>query len=144
MFLGRYEHTLDEKNRMTIPSRFREQLAHGVVLSPGLDGCLWLYTPDEYEKIASRIDELPWTEPDSRKFVRAMYSGAIDMTPDKQGRIRIPEYLLDRAGIESEVYIIGIHSKVEIWARDRWIEKQTSVEEDPEGLAQQMTSYGVL
>lgn len=144
MFLGQYEHSLDDKGRVTLPARFRAALERGVVVTRGLDGCLWVFTLEKWDEVAAKIDSLPWTQRGGRNFVRLMFSGAVDASPDKQGRIRIPDYLLKYAGISSEVVILGLNSKMEIWAGDRWTEQQATVEEDPEGLAEQLYSLGIM
>jgi MraZ protein len=143
MFLGQHEHSLDDKNRITLPARFRGPLEHGVVITRGLDRCLWVYTLDEWDKVADKIDGPAWTQRGSRAFSRLMFSGAVDVTPDRQGRIRIPDYLLKYAGITSDVVIVGLRSKIEIWARDQWVEIEAILEEDPEGIAEQFDSLGI-
>ena len=142
MFLGQYGHSLDDKNRVTLPARWRGALEHGVVITRGLERCLWVYTLDEWAKVSEQIDAPSWTR-ESRAFSRLMFSGAIDVTPDRQGRIRIPDYLTKYAGIASDVVIVGMNSKIEIWSHDQWIDMEAVLEEDPEGIAEQFQNLGL-
>src|SRR5512136_319418 len=108
MFLGEYAHTIDDKGRLTIPARFRDELESGVVITRGLDGCLWAFGRDEWEMLAEKISKLPTTNPAARNFSRLMFGGAVDSIPDRQGRILLPQNLRDYAGIQSETVIVGM------------------------------------
>lgn len=144
MFLGQYEHTLDDKGRITLPARFRQLLERGVVITRGPDRCLQVFTGDKWEQIAGNLDgSLSLAGKDSRLYTRLMFSGAFDDVPDKQGRVRIPDYLLRFAGIESEVVIVGMNSRLEIWSRERWVEQNTYLEEHPEEIAEHVASMSV-
>jgi len=143
MFLGQYEHTIDEKNRLTLPSRFRAELEGGVVVTRGIDHCLWIFPEKKWGELASKIDSLPLTQKDSRAFSRLMFSGAVDAVPDRQGRVRIPDYLLRYAGIDGDVVVVGLNSKIEVWSRERWSVQEAYVEEDPEGIAAQLYDLGI-
>ena len=90
MFLGEFEHTIDGKGRLTIPAKFRDELASGVVVTRGLDGCLWAYSRSEWEKLSEKISQLPTTNPAARNFARFMFSSAFDSIPDRQGRVLVP------------------------------------------------------
>ncbi len=143
MFLGNYEHTIDDKGRLTIPSKFREELEGGVVVTRGLDGCLWAFTRSEWEILAEKISQLPTTNPAARNFARLMFANASDSIPDKQGRVLLPQSLRDSAGIGNETILIGVMNRVEIWNPAKWAEVATKVEEDQEAIASQLEDLGI-
>jgi len=138
MFLGEHQHTVDAKGRLIIPSRFREGLGEKFVLTKGLDTCLFAYPQEEWAILARKMRSLPMTRSDARAFVRFFFSGATECEIDKQGRILIPANLREYAGLKKEVVVIGVSSRVEIWARDRWetysTESVSSVEEIAEKI----------
>jgi MraZ protein len=130
MFLGEFSHTVDDKGRMTIPARFRPELATGVVVTRWLDGCLALYTNAEWEALAERVEALSITDRSARDFRRFIFGGAVEATPDRQGRVLIPAYLREYAGIDGEVTVVGMNTYVEIWRPDTWTEMRQGVEQD--------------
>ncbi|MEM7345759.1 MAG: division/cell wall cluster transcriptional repressor MraZ, partial [Chloroflexota bacterium] len=138
MFLGEFEHTIDDKGRLTIPAKFRDELEGGVVVTRGLDGCLWAYGRSEWENLAEKIAKLPTTTNGAaRNFARFMFSSAFDSIPDRQGRILIPQNLRDYADITNETVIIGVMNRVEIWQPTKWNAVLTAVEDDPEAIVAQ-------
>lgn len=138
MFLGEYEHSLDDKGRLTLPARFRDRLASGVVVTRGLDGCLFVFTKEEWNKIVSALDErLSFTKKSARAFARFFFSGAADIIPDRQGRVLIPSFLRNYASLNSEVVIIGANNRLEIWNPERWRETLSEVEANAEMIAEQ-------
>jgi len=143
MFLGNYEHTIDDKGRLTIPSKFREELEGGVVVTRGLDGCLWAFSRSEWEILAEKISGLPTTSQAARDFSRFMFSYASDSIPDRQGRVLIPQNLRNFAGIDNETILIGVNNKVEIWSPARWGEVVDKVEGDQEALVSQLEELGI-
>ena len=120
MFLGEYTHTIDDKGRLTIPAKYRADLAGGVVITRGFDQNLIAFPVNEWEALAQRIMEKPLADLDVREFRRRLFSGAIDLLPDRQGRILIPPYLRDFAGINGEVVIAGMYNYMEIWSTSSW------------------------
>lgn len=130
MFLGEFSHTIDNKGRMTIPSRFRPNLAAGVVVTRGLDGCLALYPIDEWESLAQRVNALPITDRRARDLRRFFFGSASESVPDRQGRILIPAYLREYADIDDEVMGVGMNTYVEIWNPQTWQEMRQGVEEN--------------
>lgn len=120
MFIGEYSHNLDEKNRLMIPSKFREQLQTSFILTRGLDKCLNIYSMDSWNKITSKLDTLPFTKKDARDFLRFIASGAVSLEFDKQGRIVIPNNLKTHASLLKECVIIGTLDKIEIWSKESW------------------------
>lgn len=143
MFLGEFEHTIDGKGRLTIPAKFRDELESGVIVTRGLDGCLWAYNRAEWEKLAEKIASMPTTNPAARNFARFMFSSAFDSIPDRQGRILIPQNLREYSGIESETVVIGVMNRVEIWNPQKWADVVTNVEADPEQFVTQLQDLGI-
>lgn len=120
MFLGEYQHTLDGKNRVILPARFRERLATGVVLAPTQDRAIDVYPVATFEQVVERLRRAPTTDAGARQFRRVLSSGAQHETPDSQGRITIPERLREYAGLERDLTINGDLDTVQIWDRERW------------------------
>jgi MraZ protein len=120
LFLGSHKHALDAKGRVAVPSRFRAFLADGLVVTRGFDGCIALYPRAAWESLSSRIHALSITDFDVRQFRRMVFSEAIDLQLDSQGRILVPSALRSFAGIDREVVVIGVESSVEIWSPERW------------------------
>jgi MraZ protein len=125
MFLGQHEHTIDTKGRLTIPAKFRNDLASGTVVTKGIDRCLFLFPTAEFEKLAERIRELPFTQEQAREFRRQVFAAASAEIPDKQGRIIIPLYLRDYAGVDNQVVIVGLDTYIEIWPAEVWKNRET-------------------
>ena len=120
MFMGEYNHTIDAKGRMIVPSKFREQLGNEFVVTKGLDGCLFVYPNEEWHNIEEKFRTVPLTTKDARKFSRFFFAGAATCELDKQGRILLPAHLREFAGLEKDVVLVGVGSRVEIWSKDKW------------------------
>ncbi|MGQ9584040.1 MAG: division/cell wall cluster transcriptional repressor MraZ [Anaerolineae bacterium] len=138
MFLGEFEHSIDEKGRLTIPAKFRPGLAEGMVITRGLDGCLWVFPTEEWAKVAEKISRLPLTNPDARDFARLMFSGAAEVAPDRMGRVLVPAYLREYAHMDTDAVVIGLNWRLEIWNRDLWRERRSRVEADADAIGQHM------
>ena len=119
MLIGEYHHNIDDKGRLTIPSKFREEIGEKFIVTRGLDGCLFVYSTIEWEKIVTKLNTLPFTKKDARTFTRFFLSGATDCEFDKQGRINISKNLIDYAGLEKECAIIGVNDRLEIWSLEK-------------------------
>jgi len=129
VFLGEYQHSLDAKGRIILPSRFRAQLEPGLVLTRGLDGCLWLMSLEDWNSFAERLTErVSLGDPRGRDIQRFFFSGASEDRPDKQGRISVPEPLRTHAALERDVTVMGAGNKIEIWNPQRWSQRRTEVE----------------
>ncbi len=128
MFLGEYTHTIDDKGRLTIPAKFRALLAAGLVVTRGFDQNLMLFPLDGWQDLATRIAQRPLSDESVRAFRRRVFSGAIDLTPDRQGRILVPNYLRQFAGINGDVVIAGMFNYLEIWNTDAWETVRESIE----------------
>jgi len=118
MFMGEYNHTIDPKNRIIVPAKFREGLGDNFVISAGMDGCLYLVKREDWEAFAERLDKLPFTA-ESRKLKRYFMRNSAECEPDKQGRILIPQTLKELAALEKDVVMVGSSSKIEIWSKER-------------------------
>jgi MraZ protein len=120
MFLGEYSHTIDDKGRLTLPAKYRAELATGVVVTRGIDKCLFAFPMDEWKKLAEQVSALPLTDTQAREFRRLLFSGATDAELDKQGRVLLPQYLRDYAGRNGNVVVAGLNTHMEIWTPDAW------------------------
>ncbi len=141
MFMGEYNHTVDEKGRLIIPSKFREELGDEFVVTKGLDGCLFVYAPSEWTLLEEKLKALPLTNKDARAFVRFMLAGAAQVEPDKQGRILLPQVLRTFAGLDKDVVLIGVASRIEIWNKDKW--DDASMAGDMDEIAEKMADLGI-
>ena len=141
MFMGEYNHTIDAKGRLIIPSKFRETLGEEFVVTKGLDGCLFVYDNNEWKAFEEKLKSLPLTNKDARQFVRFFLAGAAMVQVDKQGRILVPAVLREFAGLEKDVVLVGVASRVEIWSQERW-ESAVSYD-DMEEIAEHMAELGL-
>lgn len=142
MFIGEYQHAVDSKNRIIIPSKFREELGDKFVLTKGLDGCLYAYTISEWGILEEKLKKLPLTSKDARAFVRFFFSGANEIEVDKQGRALIPQNLLEYANINKEIVSIGVSTRIEIWSKDKWNEYNNS-NIDFDEIAEKMSELNI-
>ena len=142
MFIGEYEHALDSKNRIIVPSKFREELGTKFILTKGLDGCLYAYPISEWATLEEKLKKLPLTSKNARAFVRFFFSGANEMETDKQGRTLIPQSLLEYAAVKKEIVSIGVSNRVEIWSKEKWEEYNNS-NIDFDDIAEQMSELGI-
>jgi MraZ protein len=140
MLLGEYEHTIDEKNRLTLPAKFREAFADGLVVTRGMDGCLYVYARAEWERVAREIASVDDLNPDARKLRRYFFAGASEDEPDRQGRISIPSSLVQSARLGREVVVAGVLDHLEIWDRRAWREHLDEVEGSAEDVARRIAT----
>jgi MraZ protein len=139
MFLGEYEHTIDDKNRLTLPARFREPLAAGVVLTRGLDECLDVYPREDWNRLVdARLAPLDPFSREARDLKRFFFSAAADAELDRQGRVLVPPALMKHAKLEREVVVAGVHDHLEIWDRGAWGEHLASVEGSADHVAERL------
>lgn len=141
MFMGEYNHTIDAKGRVIVPSKFRETLGEEFVVTKGLDGCLFVYDNNEWTAFEEKLKSLPITNKDARAFVRFFLSGAASVEVDKQGRILLPGSLRDFAELQKDVVLIGVGSRIEIWSRERW--EGAATFEDMDEIAEHMADLGL-
>ncbi|MDH4330128.1 MAG: division/cell wall cluster transcriptional repressor MraZ [Candidatus Moranbacteria bacterium] len=143
MFIGEYQHSIDPKKRMAIPSRFRGELGGTVVITRGLDKCLFVYPLKVWEELAEKLGNLPMGEANTRSFVRLMLAGATDVEIDKQGRILIPDYLKEYAGFDKNIIVVGLFNRIEVWSEDKWSKYKNEAEENNDEIAEQLGKLGI-
>ena len=141
MFKGEYNHTIDEKGRLIIPAKFREELGNECVVTRGLDGCLFGYNNSEWQVFEDKLRALPLTNKDARQFQRFMLAGAASVEIDKQGRILLPQVLRTFAGLDKDVVLIGVAGRIEIWSKDKY--EEASAVDDMEAIAEKMSDLGI-
>lgn len=122
MFMGEFHHTVDEKGRIIVPAKFRENLGSSFVITRGMDKCIFAYPRSEWTHLESRLKSLPFTKADARAFTRFFFSGACEVEQDKQGRILLPANLREYAQLQKEAIVIGVSTRVEIWSKELWEE----------------------
>lgn len=142
MFYGEYLHTIDRKGRLILPAKFRESAKSNFIdkffITRGLDSCLFMFSEDEWRTQEQKFKSLPITKQQARSFSRLYFSGAVEVSADKQGRILIPQFLKDYAGIKREVVIVGVSNRIEIWSRDKWKEFYENNQPVFEDIAEQL------
>jgi MraZ protein len=140
MFMSEYNHTLDTKGRLIIPTKYREELGSEFVVTKGFDGCLYAFPPSAWEEFQGKLNKLPVNRADARKLIRFFVAGAAVCELDRQGRILVPGTLREFAGLEKDVVLAGSNNRVEIWSKDRWTE--INAVDDINAIAEQMGDLG--
>lgn len=136
MLMGEYHHNIDDKGRLTIPSKFREDLGEKFVVTRGLENCLFAYSEDDFKRIVERLEQIPFTKKDARQFMRFFLSGATLVEFDKQGRINITAPLINYANLEKECIVIGTGDRLEIWSSDNWNSFMDSTKDSMSDIAE--------
>lgn len=142
MFIGEYQHALDPKNRIIVPSKFREGLDNTFIMTKGLDGCLYGYPMSEWVKLEEKLKTLPLTNKDARAFSRFFFSGATEIEIDKQGRALIPQNLIEYAFITREIVTIGVSNRIEIWSKEKY-NQYNEQNLDYDEIAEKMSQLGI-
>lgn len=143
MFIGEFNHTIDPKGRVAVPFRFRGDLGSGAVITRSIEKCLVIYTKEEWEKVAQKLNNLPMFDSKARTISRFIFSGATQVEFDKQGRVLIPGYLREYAGLKKDVILAGLYSKVEIWNQKSWGEDQTKAGVGSAEFNKQLQELGI-
>lgn len=143
MLLGEYRHNLDSKGRIAVPAKFRAKLGKDIIVTRGIDQCLFVFGNKEWEILAQKLMALPLTQANSRAFVRLMLSGAADTEIDKQGRILVPDYLREYATLSKEAVITGLYNRMEIWDSRLWKEYKMKTESSSEEIAEKLGELGI-
>lgn len=143
MFMGEYQHNIDEKGRMIVPAKFRGGLGDQFVLTRGLDNCLFIYPLEEWKVLETKLKNLPLTKKDARSFTRFFFSGAVECELDKQGRISVPQTLRTYSKLEKECIVIGVSNRVEIWSKTTWDEYALESEESFEEIAENLMDFDI-
>ncbi|MEN0643944.1 division/cell wall cluster transcriptional repressor MraZ [Alkalicoccobacillus gibsonii] len=141
MFMGEYRHNVDEKGRMIIPAKFREELGQSFVVTRGLDKCLFVYPYEEWNKLEEQLKTLPFTKKDARAFTRFFFSGASECELDKQGRVNLAAPLRQYAQIEKECVVIGVSNRVEVWSQSMWEHYVGESEESLAEISENLTDF---
>ncbi len=144
MLIGEYTHTVDAKNRISLPAKFRKELGNKVVITNGLDSCLFIFSLKEWTQFSLEISKLSLVQGDKRKFTRFMLGGASEVEVDSIGRILIPDFLKEFAKLKNKVVLAGVHSRVEIWSERGWSDYKKGVEKDIDVLAEKLGEVGAL
>jgi len=143
MLIGEYIHTIDDKNRVSLPAKFRKELGKKIIITPGLDQCLFIFTTKEWEKVASKLssseDDLSFLQADKRSLNRFMFGRAAEVEVDSIGRILVPDFLKDRIGLKEKAAIIGVKDRVEIWNEKAWSDCKDKVEKEADQLAEKLS-----
>lgn len=143
MFIGEYYYNLDNKNRLAMPSKFRSHFKDGAIITRGLDNCLFVYTKKEWNKLVEKLANLPISQAKSRAFSRLMLAGAMDVNLDKQGRVIMPDYLKQFAGLGKKLVIAGLYNRLEIWDEKMWSKYQRTSEKDSNEIAEGLVDLGI-
>jgi MraZ protein len=144
MFIGEYTHIIDNKKRLAIPSKFRKELGEKVILTRGLDNCLFLYPLSEWEKLVYKLSSLSMGQSGTRGFVRILLSGAVEIEFDNLGRILIPDYLKNYADLKNKVVIVGVFNRLEIWDEGLWLNYKSQIERNTEAIAEKLGELGLI
>ncbi len=143
MFIGEFTHSLDTKGRAAVPIKFRGKLGTNAIITRGLDRCLFVFTSQEWETLAQKLIALPLAQANSRAFVRLMLAGAMDVEVDKQGRVLIPDYLREYAGLEKEIVVAGLYNRIEVWNSQTWKGYKEKTESESDEIAEKLSELGI-
>ena len=143
MLLGEFQHNLDSKGRVAVPVKFRNKLSAGAIITRGLDHCLFIFSSNEWETLAQKLISLPLAQANSRAFVRLMLAGAMDVELDKQGRILIPDYLREYAGLKKQIIFAGLYNRIEIWDNENWKQYKSKTEASSDEIAEKLSELGI-
>ncbi|HZS02080.1 MAG TPA: division/cell wall cluster transcriptional repressor MraZ [Chloroflexota bacterium] len=143
MFLGEFEHSLDDKGRLAIPAKFRPALGQGLVLTRGLDRCLFAWPMAEWQAVADKLGRLSLMHAEARRLQRLLFAGAVDTQLDRLGRVLVPAFLRGYAGLQDAVVVAGVMNRIEIWDRGQWAEERTAAEEQSAELAEHLSELGL-
>jgi MraZ protein len=144
MLIGEFKHSIDAKKRLAIPSKLRKDIGIKAVLTRGLDGCLFLFTHEEWEKLAEKLQALSFTQRNTRAFVRLLLSGASEVDIDALGRILVPDYLKEYAGLKKKVVVAGLYNRLEIWDEVKWDAYKKDMENKSDDIAEKLGEIGMI
>lgn len=143
MFIGEYQHNLDPKGRAAIPVKFRKELGAGAIITRGVERHLFIFGIKEWDVLAQKLMSLPIAQANSRAFVRHLLAGAMDVQLDRQGRILIPEYLRNYAGLKKQIVVAGLYNRVEVWDSASWKEYRSKTESSSDEIAEKLGELGI-
>ncbi|HZZ99148.1 MAG TPA: division/cell wall cluster transcriptional repressor MraZ [Candidatus Paceibacterota bacterium] len=143
MLIGEYKHSIDPKKRLSIPSKFRKELGEGAVITRGLDNCLFVFPSAYWRQLAEKLGNMPLVQQDSRSFARLLLSGAMEVDFDSLGRIVVPEYLKNYAGLGKTAVVAGLYTRLEIWDEKRWEQYKANLEKNSDSIAEKLGELGI-
>ena len=143
VFMGEFLHTIDNKGRLILPAKFREDLGDTFVITKGLDNCLFIYSKPEWGIIEEKVKKLPLAKPEARAFVRFFFSGAAEVECDKQGRVLVPNNLREFGGLDKDVVVIGVSSRIELWDKETWENYNSVIAPSVAQMAEDLTDLGI-
>jgi len=143
VFLGEFEHSLDDKGRLAVPARFRPELGQGLVLTRGLDRCLFVWPLTEWRVVAEKLGRLSMMHGEARRLQRLLFAGAVDTQLDRLGRVLVPSFLRGYAGLQDAVVVAGVLNRIEIWDREQWAAERAAAEEQSAELAEHLSDLGL-
>lgn len=143
MLIGQYEHTIDSKKRLALPAKFRGELGDKIIITRGIESCLVVYTEKEWKIFSERLSSLTISQAEARSFTRMILAGAMEVSFDKLGRILVPDYLKNYAGLKKNVYICGLASRLEIWDAEKWEEYKKKAEKGVDEIVSKLGSMGI-
>jgi MraZ protein len=144
MLIGEFIHTIDEKNRISLPAKFRKEMGNDLVITPGLDNCLFVFTKKEWAKISEKLSGFSMLSADNRSFNRFMFGGATEISVDTIGRMLLPDFLKERANLKGKAALVGVQNRLEIWNERAWAEYKKRVEKEADALAEKLGGAGVI
>lgn len=144
MFIGEYIHSIDNKKRFAIPSKFRKEFEGKAILTRGLDNCLFLYPIQEWQKFSEKLGQLSMGQADTRSFARLMLSGAVEVDFDNLGRVLIPDYLKNYADLKKRIIVAGVLDRLEIWDEEKWINYKKEIEKNTDAIAEKLGELGLI
>lgn len=143
MLIGEYQHTLDPKKRLAIPAKLRKIFGERAILTRGLNNCLVLYPLEQWQKLTDKLGQLSVGQGDTRSFLRLMFSGAVEVELDQLGRVLVPDFLKNYAGLKQRVAIVGVYDRLEIWDEERWEVYKAEVEKNTDMIAEKLGELGL-
>jgi len=143
MFIGEYQHSIDDKGRVAVPAKFRATLGERAIVTRGLDRCLFIFGAAEWEELAKKLIALPLAQANSRAFTRLMLAGAMEVDLDSQGRMLVPDYLRAYAGIKKQTVVAGLYNRIELWDETAWKKYKTQTESDSDEIAERLSELGI-
>lgn len=144
MLIGEFTHTIDDKNRISLPAKFRKEMGNSLVITPGLDNCLFVFTKKEWAKISEKLSNFSMLSADNRSFNRFMFGGATEVSVDSIGRMLLPDFLKDRANLKSKAALVGVQNRLEIWNEKAWDEYKKRVASEADQLAEKLGGAGII
>ncbi|OGN34795.1 MAG: cell division/cell wall cluster transcriptional repressor MraZ [Candidatus Yanofskybacteria bacterium RIFCSPLOWO2_02_FULL_47_9b] len=143
MLIGEYKHNIDAKKRLSIPSKFRKELGEGAVITKGLDNCLFVFPREHWARLAEKLGNTPIARQDSRSFARHLLASAMEVDFDSLGRILVPEYLKNYAGLKKVAVVAGLYNRLELWDDTRWESYKANLEKNSDSIAEKLGELGI-